>query len=421
MFVRSCHNTLLARSCAHQVVCSTLSSQPVHWCVRRLHANRPCLERIIVKVPTLADSISEGTVSNLLKKVGDSVESDEPVFTLETDKVDIEVNSTASGAITKFFAEIGQTVEVGDNLFEVDTEGSGSSSPNKEEPGEKKDEPKNEIPAVKPDSQKEKPDKAKASAPKEKEAKKPASKDSDKGPSSKPAEEYGETRVPMSKMRLAIAKRLKEAQNTCAMLTTFNEVDMSNLMALRKAYQEEFAAKHGVKLGFMSAFMAASTAALKDQPVVNAVIDGNEIVYRDSIDISVAVSTSKGLVVPVIRQCNHMNYADFEKAIVAVGDKARANKLALEDMAGGTFTISNGGVFRSLMGTPIINLPQSAILGMHGTVDRPVAIKGKVEIRPMMYLALTYDHRLIDGREAVTFLRKIKQAIEEPATLLLAL
>ncbi|TNM94968.1 hypothetical protein fugu_017727 [Takifugu bimaculatus] len=227
--------------------------------------------------------------------------------------------------------------------------------------------------------------------------------------------------VKMSRMRLRIAQRLKEAQNTCAMLTTFNEVDMSNIQEMRTLHKDAFLQKHGIKLGFMSAFVKAAAHALTDQPAVNAVIDGatNEIVYRDYVDISVAVATPKGLVVPVIRNVETMNFADIERTINALGEKARNNELAVEDMDGGTFTISNGGVFGSLFGTPIINPPQSAILGMHGIFQRPVAVDGKAEIRPMMYVALTYDHRLVDGREAVTFLRKIKAAVEDPRALLL--
>ncbi|KAL1110526.1 hypothetical protein AAG570_008054, partial [Ranatra chinensis] len=223
-----------------------------------------------------------------------------------------------------------------------------------------------------------------------------------------------EFRVKMNRMRQRIAQRLKEAQNINAMLTTFNEIDMSAIIEFRKTHQEPFLKKHGVKLGFMSAFVKAAAYALQDQPVVNAVIADNEIIYRDYIDISVAVATPKGLVVPVIRNVESMTYADIEKSINALGERARLGKLAVEDMDGGTFTISNGGVFGSLMGTPIINPPQSAILGMHATFERPVAIKGQVVIRPMMYVALTYDHRLIDGREAVLFLRKIKAAVEDP-------
>ncbi|PRD24812.1 UNVERIFIED_CONTAM: Dihydrolipoyllysine-residue succinyltransferase component of 2-oxoglutarate dehydrogenase complex [Trichonephila clavipes] len=227
------------------------------------------------------------------------------------------------------------------------------------------------------------------------------------------------SQVKMNRMRQRIAQRLKEAQNTYAMLTTFNEIDMSNVIEMRNRHKDAFLKKHNIKLGFMSAFVKASAYALQDQPIVNAVIDEGEIVYRDYIDISVAVATPKGLVVPVLRNLGNMNYAEIEKAIHALGEKARTGSLAIEDMDGGTFTISNGGVFGSLYGTPIINPPQSAILGMHAIVERPVAISGKVEIRPMMYVALTYDHRLIDGREAVLFLRKIKAAVEDPRIMLL--
>lgn len=230
-----------------------------------------------------------------------------------------------------------------------------------------------------------------------------------------------ETRVKMNRMRLRIAERLKDAQNTYAMLTTFNEIDMTSITELRKKHKDAFQKKHGVKLGFMSAFVKASAYALKDQPVVNAVIDGNETLYRDYVDISVAVSTPKGLVVPVIRNVDGMNYADIEKSIAALGEKARTGSLAIEDMDGGTFTISNGGVFGSMFGTPIINPPQSAILGMHAIQQRAVVINNEIKIRPMMYICLTYDHRLIDGREAVTFLKKIKDGVEDPAFMFLGL
>lgn len=230
-----------------------------------------------------------------------------------------------------------------------------------------------------------------------------------------------EQRVKMSRMRLKVSERLKEAQNVNAMLTTFNEIDMSAAMEFRKSKLEAFVKKYGIKIGFMSIFAKAAAYALQDQPVVNAVIDGNEIVYRDFVDISVAVATPKGLVVPVLRNVEGMNYADIEIAMAAIAEKARKGAIAVEDMDGGTFTISNGGVFGSLMGTPIINPPQSSILGMHGIFDRPIAVKGQVVIRPMMYVALTYDHRLIDGREAVLFLRKIKDAVEDPRIMLAGL
>ena len=222
----------------------------------------------------------------------------------------------------------------------------------------------------------------------------------------------------MSRMRQTIAKRLKEAQNTNALLTTFNEIDMGDYMDMRKEVQEAFVAKHGVKLGFMSAFMKASVAALKEQPVVNAVIDDNEMVYRDFIDISTAVSTPTGLVVPVLRNVQDYGFADFERGLGDLAKKARDGEITLEDLAGGTFTITNGGVFGSMMGTPIVNMPQSAILGMHATKVRPVVKGGQILARPVMYVALTYDHRIIDGREAVLFLRKVKECVEDPKQLL---
>lgn len=230
-----------------------------------------------------------------------------------------------------------------------------------------------------------------------------------------------ETRQPMSRMRQTVARRLKESQNTNASLTTFNEIDMSNLMKMRKIYGEEFLKKHGVKLGFMSAFIKASTQGLKAQPAINASIEGKEIVYKDYCDISVAVASPTGLVVPVIRDCQNMDFADVEKSIIHYATKAKNNQLTLEDMSGGTFTISNGGIFKNFFGTPIINQPQSAILGMHGVFERPVAIKGEVVVRPMMYVALTYDHRIVDGREAALFLRTIKDCVEDPIRLTLDL
>ncbi|EKX53461.1 hypothetical protein GUITHDRAFT_159223 [Guillardia theta CCMP2712] len=228
-------------------------------------------------------------------------------------------------------------------------------------------------------------------------------------------------RVPMSRMRKRIAERLKDSQNTAAMLTTYNEIDMTSVMEMRNLYKDEFQKKHNIKLGFMSAFVSASAKALKALPIVNAVIDGEDIVYRDYIDISVAVSSPTGLVVPVLRDVQNLSFAAIEGAINHYGEKAQSGSLALEDMAGGTFTISNGGVFGSMMSTPIVNQPQSAILGMHATTKRPYVVDGKIEIRPIMYVALSYDHRIIDGREAVTFLKMIKQQVEDPRRMLLDL
>merc|ERR1712136_584681 len=379
-------------------------------------------EAKVVTVPAFADSISEGDV-RLDKAVGDAVQEDEEVCQIETDKTSIPVKAPFAGVIAEIFVEDGATVQAGASLFSI-TPGGGAAAP----PAAAAAAPA--IPTSPP------PRPAPPAAPA---ATIPAASIQPKLaslPTSQavplarvPPPDYSkeitgtrtEQRVKMNRMRLRIAQRLKEAQNTNAMLTTFNEIDMSNLMELRKTYGEQFFKAHGIKLGFMSAFVKASAYALSSQPVVNAVIDGNEIVYRDYVDISVAVATPKGLVVPVLRNTETMNYADIEKGIAALGEKAKKNQLAVEDMDGGTFTISNGGVFGSLFGTPIINPPQSSILGMHGIFDRPVARNGQVVIRPMMFVALTYDHRLIDGREAVTFLKGIKQKIEDPRRLLLDL
>ncbi|XP_071225463.1 dihydrolipoyllysine-residue succinyltransferase component of 2-oxoglutarate dehydrogenase complex, mitochondrial-like isoform X2 [Salvelinus alpinus] len=346
--------------------------------------------------------------------VGDSVKEDEVVCEIETDKTSLQVPSPAAGVVTELLVPDGGRVEAGNPLFKL-----------KKGAAAAKAAPAAEVPAA-------------AAAPPPTPAAVPvavppvaaqakpfsAVKPTAAAPAPPAAAAHGartESRVKMNRMRLRIAQRLKEAQQTCAMLTTFNEIDMSNIQEMRKLHKDAFLKKHNIKLGFMSAFVKASAHALMDQPSVNGVIDDTtkEIVYRDYVDISVAVATPKGLVVPVIRNVETMNFADIEKTINGLGEKARNNLLAVEDMDGGTFTISNGGVFGSMFGTPIINPPQSAILGMHGIFDRPVAIGGKVEIRPMMYVALTYDHRLVDGREAVTFLRKVKSVVEDPRVLLL--
>ncbi|OQV11927.1 Dihydrolipoyllysine-residue succinyltransferase component of 2-oxoglutarate dehydrogenase complex, mitochondrial [Hypsibius exemplaris] len=388
-----------------------------------------------VKTPPFADSISEGDV-RWHKAVGDQIKEDDVVGEIETDKTSIPVPSPVSGVITELLFKDGEKVTAGAQLYRVQIGGTGKSAGKDEAKAEEKPEKQAAPVQQQPSrSQSENSGPIPTSAPKVPPIpqgpirSKPASEvpvTPSKGPSTSgsDAPQPGartENRVKMNRMRLRIAERLKEAQNTAAMLTTFNEIDMSNVIEMRNKYKDGFQKVHGVKLGFMSAFVKAAAYALKDQPVVNAVIDGGEIVYHDYIDISVAVASPKGLVVPVIRNVENMTYADIEKTIVKLGEKARDNQLAIEDMSGGTFTISNGGVFGSLMGTPIINPPQSAILGMHATNDRPVAINGQVVIRPMMYVALTYDHRLIDGREAVTFLKKIKAAVEDPRTLLLEL
>ncbi|KAK4556261.1 2-oxoglutarate dehydrogenase complex E2 component [Recurvomyces mirabilis] len=404
-------------------------------------------EEKIVKVPDMAESITEGTLKQFSKQVGDYVELDEEIATIETDKIDVAVNAPAAGTIKEFLANEEDTVTVGQDLVKLELGG---------EPGQSseraKDEPKSpasdaQETSSQPDGAKEESKSSPAPPPKQEEKKpeppkqeskpqppKQESKPSKPSPEKMPAEQkpkvespYGsreERRVKMNRMRLRIAERLKQSQNTAASLTTFNEVDMSALMDMRKRYKDEILKNTGVKLGFMSAFSKAAILAMKDIPAVNASIEGpgggDTIVYRDYVDVSVAVATEKGLVTPVVRNAESLDLVGIEQEIANLGKKARDNKLTIEDMAGGTFTISNGGVFGSLMGTPIINLPQTAVLGLHAIKDKPVAINGKVEIRPMMYLALTYDHRLLDGREAVTFLVKIKEFIEDPRKMLLA-
>ncbi|CAH3181791.1 unnamed protein product [Porites evermanni] len=379
---------------------------------------------VIVSTPPFAESVTEGDV-RWDKAQGDVVAEDEVVGEIETDKTSIPVTAPANGVIQEFFVNDGDKVEKGQQLFKLVLTGaappketpaataavSEPKPPAKETPTEETPAP-SEIPTTPPPA---------PEVPKQPIAEIKPGPATPMAPVPQPKGARSVHKAKMTRMRQRIGQRLKDSQNTYAMLTTFNEVDMSNVSEMRQRHKDAFLKKHGVKLGFMSAFIKASAHALQSEPTVNAVIEDNEIVYRDYVDISVAVATPKGLVVPVIRNVEEMNYADIEKAINALGEKARTNELAIEDMDGGTFTISNGGVFGSMMGTPIINPPQSAILGMHAIVDRPVAVKGKVEIRPMMYLALTYDHRLIDGREAVTFLRRIKTSVEDPHTLLLDL
>ena len=412
-----------------------------------------------VKVPTLGESVTEATIAKWYKKVGDAVAADEPIVELETDKVTVEVNAPVAGAIAELVAQEGDEVEVG-ALIAMIKEGAEGSAPAKEEP--KKEEPKKEeakpaaapaasapaastsanadhplppavrklvedknldpskIPASGKDGRLTKGDVLNflengGSAPR-------AAAAAPRGPAApKPERELreGEERVKMSKLRQTIARRLKEAQNTAAMLTTYNEVDMTNLLACRNQYKDGFEKKHGVKLGFMSFFIKACTTALNEWPAVNAEIDGNSFIYKNYCDIGVAVGTPQGLVVPVIRSAEKKTFADLESTIVDFGKRARDGKLGMDEMTGGSFTISNGGVFGSLLSSPILNAPQSGILGMHKTQMRPVAIDGKVEIRPMMYLALSYDHRIIDGREAVSFLVRVKECIENPERILL--
>ncbi|KAI0324772.1 dihydrolipoamide succinyltransferase [Cubamyces sp. BRFM 1775] len=394
-----------------------------------------------VKVPQMAESISEGTLKSWLKQPGDTVQADEEVATIETDKIDVSVNAPAAGRITELLASEEDTVSVGQDLFRFEPGAAGEAAPKEQEssePVEKKDptEPKDQQvekgtpppPSPTPE-QVRKPDPAGVqggTAKKEvKETSKPAPAPAPKeakeqsAPTPRVAGSRNETRVKMSRMRLRIAERLKESQNAAASLTTFNEIDMSSIMEMRKKYKDEVLKEHDVKLGFMSAFAKACCLALKEIPAANASIEGDEIVYRDYVDLSVAVATPKGLVTPVVRNAEGMNFVEIEREIASLGKKARDGKLTLEDMAGGTFTISNGGVFGSLYGTPIINLPQSAVLGMHAIKDRPVVVNGQIVIRPIMVVALTYDHRLLDGREAVTFLVKVRDYIEDPRKMLL--
>ncbi|CCL99472.1 uncharacterized protein FIBRA_01490 [Fibroporia radiculosa] len=363
----------------------------------------------------MAESISEGTLKSWLKQPGDAVQADEEVATIETDKIDVSVNAPAAGRITEHLANEEDTVSVGQDLFRFEPgEATQESAPKTEDKSEPKDQqvekgtPSPPSPAPEDVRAKDTAGVQGGEAKKEvKETPKAApekGKDAKEAPSPRVAGARTETRVKMNRMRLRIAERLKESQNAAASLTTFNEIDMHSLMDMRKKYKDEVLKTHDVKLGYMSAFAKACSLALKEIPAANASIDGDEIVYRDYVDLSVAVATPKGLVTPVVRNAEGMSFVEIEREIAALGKKARDGKLSLEDMAGGTFTISNGGVFGSLYGTPIINLPQSAVLGMHAIKDRPVVVDGQVVIRPIMVVALTYDHRLLDGREAVTFL-----------------
>jgi len=390
----------------------------------------------------MGDSITEGTIVDMPLAPGDYVQVDDVVVVLETDKVSVDVRAPAAGALVEILGEVDDVVEVGSPLFRIDTDADApETSASIQAPGP--DEVSSEVEEVKQSSSAQPPPSAPppsqaapASPPPAPKAAAsslgPASAPSPPASSSKgpPAPEATplflgqrkERRAKMSRMRQRVAQRLKSAQNTAAMLTTFQECDMSKLMEMRNRHKDDFLKKHGVKLGFMSAFVKATTAALQELPIVNAYIDGDEIVHREYVDISVAVASPTGLVVPVLRSTETMSFADVERNIAVYGQKAKDGTLSLDDMTGGTFTISNGGVFGSLMGTPIINPPQSAILGMHATKLRAVVNeKGEVVARPMMYLALTYDHRLIDGREGVTFLKSIAEKISDPAKLLLHL
>ena len=351
-----------------------------------------------VLVPILGESVVEATVSKWIKKQGEFVEMDEPIVELETDKVTLEVPAAISGTLENLLVSEGDTVEVGALLAIINA-------------GEK------QIEKSKPSKKITEPEKTEHKPVVELAKKQDVNIDQiiSKNQNNKNLEE----RVPMSRLRQAIARRLKEAQNTAAMLTTYNEVDMTALMEMRSNYQDSFEKKNGVRLGYMSLFVKAAIDALKEYPAVNAEIEGNEIIYKNYYNIGVAVGTSQGLVVPVIKDADKMTIGETEITIAQFGKKAKEGNLAISDMAGGTFTISNGGVYGSLMSSPILNPPQSGILGMHKIQKRPVAIGNNIEIRPMMYLALSYDHRIIDGREAVSFLVRIKEIIEDPRRLVL--
>jgi 2-oxoglutarate dehydrogenase E2 component (dihydrolipoamide succinyltransferase) len=411
-----------------------------------------------VKVPTLGESVTEASVGEWLKQPGDAVEADEPIVSLETDKVAVDVPSPVAGVLGEHKVAVGGTVEVGAVIATVE-EGEGAS-PKKEEAKDESGEDSTPAPSPAPAAAKEDtsggdsvtmspavrravlehgvdPTTIKGTgkdgrltkedvlaAAKNKGSGSAPAPSSSPSPAPAPAASGGSRnteRVKMTRMRQTIAKRLKGAQDNAALLTTFNDVDMSAVIEARTRYKDMFAKKHDIRLGFMGFFAKAACLALKDVPSVNAYIEGDEIVYHDYVDISVAVSAPNGLVVPVVRDADKKGFAQIEKDIADFGQRAKEGTLTMEDMSGGTFTISNGGVFGSLMSTPIINPPQSAVLGLHRIEDRPVAVNGEVVIRPMMYIALSYDHRLIDGREAVTALKIIKEAIEDPTRMLIDL
>lgn len=412
-----------------------------------------------IRVPTLGESVTEATIGRWFKKAGDAVAVDEPLVELETDKVTIEVPAPSAGTLSEIIAADGTTVAVGALLGQI-TDGAAGAKPAAApaKPAAVAPAPAAAAPAAAPAAPKASPADAPlapsvrklsaetgidastvpgsgkdgrvtkgdmlaaieraASAPTP--VNQPAAAVQVRAPS--PADDAArEERVKMTRLRQTIARRLKDVQNTAAMLTTFNEVDMTNVMALRAHYKDAFEKKHGSKLGFMGFFTKAVVQALKDIPAVNAEIDGTDLIYKNYYHIGVAVGTDKGLVVPVVRDCDNKSIADIEKGIADFGRRARDGQLKIDEMQGGTFTITNGGIYGSLMSTPILNAPQSGILGMHKIQERPMVIGGKVEVRPMMYLALSYDHRVIDGKEAVTFLVRVKESLEDPARLVLDL
>jgi len=385
-------------------------------------------------VPTLGESVTEATVSKWLKQVGDPVKADEPVVELETDKVSVAVPSPEAGVLSEIKIQEGSTVNVGVVLGSI---GAGTASVVKKEsfkapePAKQKtievSTSKKEIlsPAVKRIIEEKKIDISRISG---------SGRDGRilKGDllesmglpsvaSSARATKGDEERVKMTRLRATIAKRLKEAQNNAAMLTTFNEIDMSRIIEMRAEYKDGFQKKYGVKLGFMSFFVRSCVEALKAFPIINAEIQQDEIVYKNYYNIGVAVGTEKGLVVPVVRDADELSFADIEKQIVALGEKAKTGQLSIEELQGGTFTITNGGIYGSMLSTPILNPPQSGVLGMHNIVQRAVVIEEKIEVRPIMYLALSYDHRIIDGKDAVSFLVRVKEYLEDPRRLFLNL
>ena len=402
-----------------------------------------------IKVPTLGESVTTATVARWLKQAGATVAADEPLVELETDKVTVEVNAPGAGRLGEILAPEGAEVAVGAVLATL-SEGDGAAAPAKPPPEPApaanpragvNPPPRPSGPVARPAMPGPLPAAAKIMAEQSVDAvqlgigsgkdgritkgdvleflNRPAP--AAPAPVAKPphAPEAGEERVKMTRLRRTIAARLKEAQNTAAMLTTFNEVDMTAAMALRAEFRESFEKKHGVRLGYMSIFVRACVAALKAFPAVNAEIDGDEVVYKNFVHMGIAIGGSAGLVVPVVRHADRMGFAEIEKTIGDFGKRARDGALKLEELAGGTFSITNGGIYGSLMSTPILNPPQSGILGMHKIQDRPMAVGGKVEIRPMMYVALSYDHRVVDGKEAVSFLVRVKEGVEDPRRLLL--
>ncbi len=418
---------------------------------------------IEIKVPTLGESVTEAEVAKWFKQVGDAVAADEPLVELETDKVTLEVNAPAGGTLAEILAPVGAEVEVGALLGRIDETGAAVASAPAAAAAEPEPEPEPAAPpplspavrklvaehnldpaaiagtgkdgrllkadieahlaeqaaAAEPEPAPPAPEPAPEPAPAPA-APKPATSKPAATPAPAPPRDDGrEVRVRMSRLRRRIAERLKEAQNSAAMLTTFNDVDMSAILDLRKRYRDSFEKRHGVRLGFMSFFVKASIEALKEIPAVNAEIDGDDIVYKNHYDIGVAVGTEQGLVVPVLRDADGLSFAGIERTIGELGVRARDGALSMAELTGGTFTISNGGVYGSMLSTPILNPPQSGILGMHRIEQRPVARDGQVVIRPMMYLALSYDHRIVDGREAVTFLVKVKEGLEDPERLLI--